>query len=298
MELEKTLEGISLDVTAFDGLTIVLIIAIAYAATKAIIYTLEGLGDRYPARRLLFKRLLPVFQLVSYGVPAYLIIRILSPDQAARLSLLYAAGIAVGFAGQDLLKDLIGGIVVLGDNSFQVGDRIRIGELYGEVMKIGLRSTKLLTQDNEMITVANAQLQQAALSNVNNGAVNSPITTHIYLSPHADINRIERVVREAVLTSKIICLAKPLSIHVKEVEQDGKLVMDMEIRAYVFDVRFEEAFLTDVTRRAKQAIYDRGLLVEEAEVFDQRVNANLSETLIALGKRFEGDQPLFHRNGY
>lgn len=299
MDLEKTMQDISLNPTFLDGLQILLMIAIAYAATATMTFILERLAGRFPARRLFFKRLQPFFQLIGYGIPAYLIIRILSPDQDSLMAMLYASAFAIGFAAQDLLKDLIGGIVVLVDTSFQVGDRIRVDDFYGEVVKIGLRSTKMMTPDNEVITLPNSQLLQAALTNVNAGTVDSPITTHVYLPPHADIDRIERAVREVVLTSKAICRNKPLSIAVKESSQDGQTMIDMEIHAYVFDVRFEETFLTDITRRTKQVIFDRGLLVEEAEIVDQRIDANLADTLIALGKRFADYQPsLPHHNGH
>lgn len=299
MDLEKTMQDISLNPTMFQGVMIVLLIVIAYAATKIIAFILDQLAGRFPARRLFFKRLQPFFQLFGYGIPAYLIIRILSPDQQSLMALLYASALAIGFASQDLIKDLIGGIVVLADTSFQIGDRIRIDDFYGEVVKIGLRSTKMMTLDNEVITIPNSQLLQASLANINAGTVDSPITTHIYLPPHANIERIENTVREVVLTSKTICLNKPLSIVVKEVSQDGKIMIDMEIHAYVFDVRFEETFLTDIARRTKQAIFDRGLLVEEAKIFDQRVDENLADTLIALSERFTDYQPsLPYRNGH
>ncbi len=293
------MEDISLNPTMFQGFSIVLIIIVAYAATKLITHYLERFAERFPARRLVIKRLLPVVQLVSYAVPAYLIIRILLPDQKSLQAVLYAASVGLIFAGRDMLKDLIGGIVVLVDTSFQVGDRIRVGDLYGEVMKISLRSTKIETLDNEMVTVPNSQLMQSALSNVSAGAVDSPITIHVYLPLHADLARTESVVREAVLTSKAICLAKPISIAVKEMSQDGKLVVDMAVRAYVFDARYEEDFLTDVNRRVKQAVFDSGLLIEEARAFDQRFDENLSQTLIALSRRFaDAPPPLPYRNGH
>ncbi len=292
------MQDISLNPTFLQGLTIALIIAITYAATTGITYILEQLAERFPARRLFFKRLQPICQLVGYGIPAYIIIRIVSPDEKSLLAMLYAAGFAIGFASQDLLKDLIGGITVLVDSSFQVGDRIRVDDFYGEVMKIGLRSTKMMTLDNELITVPNAQLLQATLANVNAGTVDSPVTTHIYLPPHADLERVEKVVREAVLTSKAVSLTKPISVVVREIVPEGQMMTDIEIHAYVFDARFEEDFLTDITSRIKQTVFDRGLLAEEAELIDRRIGSNLADTFIALGKRFADDQPaLYERNG-
>jgi hypothetical protein len=57
-------------------------------------------------------------------------------------------GIALGLGAQDLVRNVIGGIVVLADRPFQLGDRVRVGDAYGEIDHIGLRSTKLTTPDD------------------------------------------------------------------------------------------------------------------------------------------------------
>ncbi len=76
------------------------------------------------------------------------------------------AGIVLGMALQDSLKNILGGVSLLIDGAIKIGDKIRLdsGEV-GEVLDISLRSTKVRTYDNEVITVPNGYL---ANSNVHN----------------------------------------------------------------------------------------------------------------------------------
>ncbi|WP_164305531.1 mechanosensitive ion channel domain-containing protein, partial [Streptococcus pneumoniae] len=58
------------------------------------------------------------------------------------------AGLAVGWASQSTLANFIAGVVILVEQSFQVGDWIRLGEKEGRVVKISLRATQILDRDN------------------------------------------------------------------------------------------------------------------------------------------------------
>ena len=55
------------------------------------------------------------------------------------------ATLAVALAAQDTIKNLLGGITVLADRPFQVGDWIVVGEVEGTVEKIGFRSMRIRT---------------------------------------------------------------------------------------------------------------------------------------------------------
>ncbi|MCB0314052.1 MAG: mechanosensitive ion channel, partial [Calditrichaeota bacterium] len=52
---------------------------------------------------------------------------------------------AIGFAAQDILKNIFGGLMLLLDRPFQVGDKIEAGGHYGEVVQIGLRTVRIVT---------------------------------------------------------------------------------------------------------------------------------------------------------
>lgn len=75
-------------------------------------------------------------------------------------------GLVLGLALQDSLKNIFGGVSLIFDRTFAVGDKIKLesGEL-GEIEDIGLRSTKLRTYDNEIITIPNGQMANAKIQN-------------------------------------------------------------------------------------------------------------------------------------
>lgn len=280
------LQTISINPAFADVLLAVLIVALAYGVATVSNFMLEALSKRFPARRLFFKRLQPVPQLGSYAVGGYLVIEILGPDQTSLYAILGSMALALGLAAQDLVKDVLGGLVVLVDKPFQIGDRIRVADYYGEVSHIGLRSTKLVTSANSLVTIPNSQLLSAAASNTNAGAVHCMVTTHIYLPPQADLGTIGNIAREAALTSKAAYQGKPITVLFKA--ETGEELTDMEIRAYVFEMRYEEMFVSDLRRRIMKALLEKGLISKDLEMdeVDERIQSSIADNLVDLGKQF------------
>ena len=66
------------------------------------------------------------------------------------------AGIALGFAAQDTVQNLIAGVTILLDRPFQVGDNIELQDTFGTVEEITLRTTRVRTLDNQMAILPNA----------------------------------------------------------------------------------------------------------------------------------------------
>ena len=76
------------------------------------------------------------------------------------------AGIAVGFAAKDTVANFFGGIALYFDDTYKIGDYIVLDDgTAGTVVKVGVRSTTLLTRDEVMVTVPNAALNAAKVTN-------------------------------------------------------------------------------------------------------------------------------------
>lgn len=75
-------------------------------------------------------------------------------------------GLAVGFAAQSTLANFIAGITILVEQSFQVGDWIRLGDKEGRVVKISLRATQILDRDNIIIIIPNSTMSSSEVTNL------------------------------------------------------------------------------------------------------------------------------------
>ena len=75
-------------------------------------------------------------------------------------------GIAIAFAAQKTIENIFGGVSLLMDKSFRVGDKIKLESgLFGTVKDLGIRSTKIQTPDNEIIVIPNSILANSILQN-------------------------------------------------------------------------------------------------------------------------------------
>ncbi len=83
--------------------------------------------------------------------------------------LLGAAGVlsvALGFASQTSVSNLISGLFLIGERPFQIGDTIKVGNTTGEVLSIDLLSIKLRTFDNLFVRIPNESLIKSEVTNL------------------------------------------------------------------------------------------------------------------------------------
>ena len=226
---------------------------------RAVAWVLERLSERSAKRRLFFKGLVPIVRIVLWLFAGDLIVRVIfQVDAQGIIAGAAALGVAVGFAAQDLLKNLFGGIILVFDQPFQVGDKIRVGETYGEVTSIGLRSTRIVTPDDNLVSVPNAQVVDQQVANANSGELNCQVVIDLYLS--GDVNEAEakRIAFEAAVGSKYVYLSKPIVVLIKD-ELHWAVLTRVRVKAYVLDPRHEFLFASDVTERARSGFRAAGM---------------------------------------
>jgi len=83
----------------------------------------------------------------------------------AALAGLGIGGLAIGLGAQKTFENLLGGISILTDKAIVVGDSCKIGDRAGTVEDIGLRSTKMRTEDRTVVSIPNGTVATATLEN-------------------------------------------------------------------------------------------------------------------------------------
>ncbi|MFI4883390.1 MAG: mechanosensitive ion channel family protein, partial [Phycisphaerales bacterium JB064] len=74
-------------------------------------------------------------------------------------------GLAVAFAAKDTIENFFGSIAVIADRPFEVGDWVKVDDVEGTVEELGLRSTRIRTFYDSLVTVPNATLVRAVVDN-------------------------------------------------------------------------------------------------------------------------------------
>ena len=77
------------------------------------------------------------------------------------------AGLAIGFAAQTSVSNLISGVFVLSEKAMKVGDFIQVGDVFGTVDSVGLLSVRVHTLDNQMVRIPNSSVINSNLVNFN-----------------------------------------------------------------------------------------------------------------------------------
>lgn len=251
----------------------VVILVVGLLLMRLALGFLDDLGERFGSRRLLFKK---ISALLRFSVYLALFVitasSVLVLESEALLAVAGTVGVAVGFAFKDLLASLMAGVILLMDEPFQVGDRVAFGGYYGEITEIGLRSVRLVTLDDNLVTIPNNKFLNEASASANAGALDCMVVIPFYLGAAEDFVAARRLIEEATATSRYVFLDKPLTTLMADEFLGERFVTVIRVKAYVFDARYEKAFASDVTERVKLAFREAGLRTPDQQYRDLDMN--------------------------
>ncbi len=256
--------------------TSVVLIFIAWLALKLIDNLVEELSRAFADSRLFIQRLNAFFRFFVY-ISVVITIVLLSFDFSPQLLAVIGGGIAVavGFATRDLVASIVAGVMIVFDRPFQVGDRVSFGGQYGDVLQIGLRSVKLRTLDDSIVTIPNNMLLNEVSSSSNFGVLDMQIDTDFYIGLNEDARFARELVREAAALSRFIYLPKDIFVVVEQVKLDSTIALRVRLKAYVLDTLYEKRFVTDVTLRVMDAFAEHGISSPALTVADTAKEASL-----------------------
>lgn len=113
------------------------------------------------------------------------------------------SGLILGMALQDSLKNVFGGVSIILDKTYRIGDKIKIdsGEV-GEVYDIGLRSTKIRTYDNEIIIIPNGNLSNSKIQNYTKPTSKVRVNVDVGVEYGTDVDKVKKIIIESISKMK------------------------------------------------------------------------------------------------
>jgi small-conductance mechanosensitive channel len=233
-------------------------LGMAWLLIRAATQSLDMLSLRVARARFFFKRLEPVVRVIIWFAAIFIVTDTLAPSQETFWAGVGSIALALGLGAQDLIKNVIGGLIVLVDRPYQLGDRVKIGDAYGEIDHIGLRSTKLTTPDDTRVTIPNANILTDQVHNANSGVPDCQVVTDLYLPPDVDPDEALGIGWDVAYSSPFLLVRKPVAVLLSD-QFDQRPYLRLRIKAYVHDHRFEPRMQSDITARAKREFVKRGM---------------------------------------
>ncbi|KJG34674.1 potassium transporter KefA [Photobacterium angustum] len=240
----------------FSALTV----CAAWILLRFIQSIVDGISSQFAQRRMLLQKLQSFFQFFIYmstGIAVFM----MSFRVDDRILALIGGTIAVsvGFALKDLAASFIAGLTVMIDRPFQVGDRVTFEGNYGDIITIGLRSVRMRTLNDDIITIPNNKFLSEVTVSGNYGALDMQVVIPFYISMDQDIRLARDLIQEAASSSRYIHLPKPVTVLVKQAITDNYLAIMLTCKAYVVDTKYEKLFETDITLRVMEEFARNGI---------------------------------------
>jgi small-conductance mechanosensitive channel len=143
--------------------------------------------------------------IIRYGVIALGLVIILQTagiDLTALNVLAGAVGLGLGFGLQNIVNNFISGIIILFERPIKVGDRIVVGEVEGDVVHIGGRSTTVVSNDNISIIVPNSKFITENVVNWSHNDRRVRFRIPVSVAYGTDADRVEQLLLQVAAESK------------------------------------------------------------------------------------------------
>ena len=174
---------------------IVLISIVVYLILKSVIDNIFKIKSKYVDKRKtktingLIDNLIKYFIVI---VDVVMILDIFGIDTKTLIASLGVVGLVAGLAVQDTLKDFVAGMSIILENQYRVGDTITVKGFRGEVISLGIKSTKIRSLTGEVMIIANHLIEEV----INHSLEKSVAVVDIPVSYDTNIDKLEKVLND------------------------------------------------------------------------------------------------------
>jgi MscS family membrane protein len=202
-----------------------------------------------------------ILKAIVFVTAVFAVLTTLGFNMTTALAGLGIGGLAIGFGAQQTIANLFGGVSVLGDEVMRVGDTCRFGDRTGTVEDIGLRSTRIRTDERTLLAIPNGTV---ATINIENLSRRDKILfkTNLGFRPETKADHLRYVLSEIrrLLYSHPKIETKTVRVRLTDIAAGS---LNVEVFSYVLTVDFNEfaAVREDLLLRMMDLVDDAGTSV-------------------------------------
>lgn len=166
-------------------------------------------------------------------------------------------GFALAFGMQDTIANLMAGIMIAVEKPFKIGDRIRVGDEWGDVLDIGLRSTKIRTTTHEIVVVPNNVIATGEIWNYTKDSSKLILTIPFGIGYGSDWHLAEKIILDVGSKHPEAIEGTPPT-KVRMI-QYGDSSIDLQLRLWIANARQKEDVRSDILKEVKDRFDVEGI---------------------------------------
>ena len=194
-------------------------------------------------------------------------------------------GLAFTLAAQDTISDAIAGVIILVDRPFRIGDRIEIQGIgtWGDVVDIGLRSTRILTRDNRVVILPNSTIGSNQVTNYSYPEPSYRCETHLSVQDDTDLEAARRLIVDTVRSVLGVTAGRPVDALYIDIGSSG---ITFRVRWWIGNYS-ELRHNLDQVLTALQAAFDQAGIPFASTTQNVKLQADLA-TVRRVAATFKG----------
>lgn len=210
-------------------------------------------GQIEPTLGRFASRLFQVFVLIAGLITG---LAVLDIDLFAVATSFGLVGLGLTLGMQNTVANVVSGISMAMDRPFTVGDRIQVGEFWGEVEEIGLRSVRILTARREYVIIPNRIMDEREIWNYTIQHPELRVDVEIPISYESDVDLAESIALQAAAEHPMVLSFPKPRVLARDLGDHG---MDLELWAFVRNARERYEVQSDLLRKIKQGFDEEGV---------------------------------------
>jgi potassium efflux system protein len=232
---------------------------LAFALSRFVRFVLDE--DVYPRARLARGRPYAISTMVHYAMLflGFILAVAASGISLDRVTLMLGAfGVGIGFGLQNVVNNFVSGLILLFERPVHIGDVVQVGQLWGEVRRIGIRASVVRTFDGAEVIVPNGQLTSEQVTNWTLSDRTRRLHLRIGVEYGTDPERVLEILRQvAARHPDVLETPPPLALFLEH----GESSLDFELRVWTREFDRGLSVRSELTVAVNRALAEAGISV-------------------------------------
>ena len=206
-----------------------------------------------------FPLVVRVVKIIIFTIALIIVLKHFKQDVQSLVVSLGVGSLAIALAAQETLANMIAGFVIMSDRPFRVGDRIQLssGEK-GDVYEIGLRSTKVMTFDNTLIIVPNAQIANEKIHNLTYPEPRTRVRVFTGVAYGSPLEKVKEILVEVCKNNPNVLADPPPVAYFLNF---GDSSLDFQVTCHVPDWKLEWPTAEEIRLEIDRRFREEGIVI-------------------------------------